>query len=169
MRTESPGGEMFRIVVGVDGSEASQRALRWAVEEAVLRNGAVKAVYIIPQPHPRSSADLASLPEGTRRVSPEDAEREAGRRVATDLERAHRFLSDFANQALLEVTGPEPQLEVLPHDHPAEALIHRSRDADLLVIGTRGLGGFAGVLLGSVAHHCIQHAQCPILIVRPQN
>jgi len=53
-------------------------------------------------------------------------------------------------------------------EHPAEALIEQSRAADLLVIGTRGYGGFKGMLLGSVARECIQHSHCPVLILPPE-
>jgi nucleotide-binding universal stress UspA family protein len=56
---------------------------------------------------------------------------------------------------------------VTHQEHPASALIEASDGADLLVVGSRGLGGFRGLLLGSVGHQCVLHARCPVVIIRP--
>ena len=69
----------------------------------------------------------------------------------------------------LAVLGSSPALPVeseLKQGHPRQVLVDSSADADLLVVGSRGLGGFAGMLLGSVSDHCARHAKCPVVIVR---
>ncbi|MFK4145465.1 universal stress protein [Streptomyces sp. NPDC004065] len=147
--TDEPD-ETGRIVVGVDGSESSKRALRWAVRQGELTGGVVEAVtaWDIPQFHgslgwlPPSSGDEAAL-EG----------------------RARRELA----RAVEEAAGPEPSVEVraeVRYGTPASVLLSASRGAALLVVGSRGLGGFSGLLLGSVAQHCTQHAPCPVVVIR---
>ncbi|MEU3653531.1 universal stress protein [Streptomyces sp. NPDC032161] len=139
-----------RIVVGVDGSDSSKQALRWAVRQAELTHAVVEAVtaWDFPQFHgalgwlPPSSSDEAAL-EG----------------------RARRELLE----AVEEVTGSRPPVEVraeVRYGTPAGVLIDASRGASMLVVGSRGLGGFSGLLLGSVAQHCTQHARCPVVVIR---
>ncbi|MCX4618160.1 universal stress protein [Streptomyces viridodiastaticus] len=68
-----------------------------------------------------------------------------------------------------ETLGARPPADVRTEVHygtPASVLLRAARDASLLVVGSRGLGGFAGLLLGSVAQHCVQHAACPVVVVR---
>ncbi|MER6363780.1 universal stress protein [Kitasatospora sp. NPDC001527] len=144
------GEETGRIVVGVDGSEPSKQALRWAVRQAELTGGVVEAVIAWEYPtfhgargwFPPDSTDEAEL-EGKAR-------REAARAVE-------------------QAVGPRPPVEVrveARYGSPSGALIEASRGASLLVVGSRGLGGFAGMLLGSVAQHCTRHATCPVLVFR---
>jgi nucleotide-binding universal stress UspA family protein len=139
-----------RIVVGVDGSDSSKRALRWAVRQAELTEGVVAAVtaWDFPQFHgalgwlPPSSSDEAAL-----------ADRARGELLA----------------AVEETVGSRPRVEVrteVRYGAPAGVLLDAARDASLLVVGSRGRGGFAGLLLGSVAQHCTQHAACPVVVVR---
>ncbi|MCF1594345.1 universal stress protein [Streptomyces muensis] len=139
-----------RIVVGVDGWDSSKQALRWAVRQAELTRGEVLAVtaWDMPQFHgalgwlPPSSSDEEAL-EG---------------RARDDLKRA-----------VEEAVGSRPPVEVRTEVHygtPASVLLRMARDASLLVVGSRGLGGFAGLLLGSVAQHCAQHAACPVVVFR---
>jgi nucleotide-binding universal stress UspA family protein len=139
-----------RIVVGVDGSDSSKRALRWAVRQAELTEGMVAAVtaWDFPQFHgalgwlPPSSSDEAAL-----------ADRARGELLA----------------AVEETVGSRPRVEVrteVRYGAPAGVLLDAARDASLLVVGSRGRGGFAGLLLGSVAQHCTQHAACPVVVVR---
>lgn len=163
---------MPRIVVGVDGSEHSKRALRRAVEEAALRDATLDAVHVFRPPRRAFADDLVSLPigigVGIRPLSTEDAtdprpdldEQAAGT--------AHTALERFVADATKGMSGPKPGLVVIASDDPADALLEAARDADLLVIGTRGLGGFAGMLLGSVAHKCIQRCHSPMLILPPE-
>ncbi|MFG5718200.1 universal stress protein [Streptomyces murinus] len=144
--------ERERIVVGVDGSEGSKQALNWAVRQAELTGGWVEAViaWDVPQFHgalgwmPPSSSDEAAL-EG-------------------------RAQSEVTS-AVEEAAAAHPTVQVSTvarYGTPASVLLEASRDAALLVVGSRGLGGFKGLLLGSVAQHCVQHAHCPVLVLRGQ-
>lgn len=165
---------MTRIVVGVDGSPESGRALRRGVEEGQLRNAEVEAIYVFA-PRSRTLSDtLISVPYGVgapmgRAISPDAPSHHPPSPNDQAHKDAQRLLKQFVTEALSDTKGPSPQLRVLAADHPAEALIDESRSADLLVIGTRGLGGFTGMLLGSVAHQCIQHSKCPMLILPPED
>ncbi|MEU3530849.1 universal stress protein [Streptomyces murinus] len=144
--------ERERIVVGVDGSEGSKQALNWAVRQAELTGGWVEAViaWDVPQFHgalgwmPPSSSDEAAL-EG----------------------RAQSEVTSAVEEAV--AAHPTVQVStVARYGTPASVLLQASRDAALLVVGSRGLGGFKGLLLGSVAQHCVQHAHCPVLVLRGQ-
>lgn len=139
-----------RIVVGVDGSDASKQALRWAARQAELTKGVVEAVAAWNIPHLY----------GARAWLPPSSTEEAALK-----DRAHKELSD----AVEETVGASPPVEVrieVRYGTAAGVLIDASRDAAVLVVGSRGLGGFSGLLLGSVAQHCVQHAACPVLVVR---
>lgn len=166
---------MTRVVVGVDGSEHSTRALQRAVAEAELRGGSVEAVYVYEPPRRTLSEDLISLPLGVgagishRSISPGGPAHSPPSPEVEAHAVAEARLERFVAEATAGLDGPVPRLVPLAGDHPAAALIAHAEDADLLVIGTRGLGGFAGMLLGSVAHQCIQHATCPVLILPPRN
>jgi nucleotide-binding universal stress UspA family protein len=136
------------IVVGVDGSESAQNALRFALDEARLRGAAVRAV---------AAWHVPATAFGGAYVPPADGlidELEASARKT--LERA---LTDTGDHADVEV---EP---VVREGAPARVLLDEASDADLLVIGSRGLGGFRGLLLGSVGQQCAQHAPCPVVVV----
>ncbi|QLJ03169.1 universal stress protein [Streptomyces sp. NEAU-sy36] len=141
-----------RIVVGVDGSEGSKQALNWAVRQAGLTGGWVEAViaWDVPQFHgalgwlPPSSSDEAVM-EGRAR--------------------------DDVTRAVEEAVAAHPTVQVstvVRYGTPAGVLLEAARGAALLVVGSRGLGGFKGLLLGSVAQHCVQHAPCPVLVLRGQ-
>lgn len=166
---------MMRIVVGVDGSPHSRRALRRALEEAALREGSVDAVFVFSPPHRSWADDLIGLPQsagaalGVGTVSPDAPAHHPPSREVETMEAAEKHLANLIDDALADVDGPRPRPVAIAADHPAEALIAESRTADLLVIGTRGLGGFVGMLLGSVAHQCIQHSHCPLLILPPES
>jgi nucleotide-binding universal stress UspA family protein len=162
---------MTRIVVGVDGSAHSRRALRRAMEEGALRNGTVDVVYAYDRPRRPFLDDLVGLPRGVEAamgtISPDEPSHEAPTPAEVALTRAERRLEQFVDEAIKGIPGPKPNLIATPADHPAAVLIEESRSADLLVIGTRGLGGLAGMLLGSVAHQCIQRSHCPLLVLPP--
>lgn len=138
---------MARIVVGVDGSEESLAALRWAGEEAELRHGKVEAV------HAWSYPPMAFIPA---MVPPAAFPHEA---LAAE---AEAVLDHACNQ--LPDGGTNVQ-RILVQGSPAQVLIDSAIGADLLVVGSRGRGGFAGLLLGSVSQQCAHHASCPVVIV----
>jgi nucleotide-binding universal stress UspA family protein len=132
-------------VVGVDGSRHARSALKWASDEARQRGAAVEAVTAWHLPLQFST--------------PRDA-------LGTyDFERA---ASEMLDRELGAVLGDDP-VEVVPRVErrsTAEVLIEASRGADLLVVGSRGHGEFAGMLLGAVGLHCVAHAHCPVVVVR---
>nr|WP_083212255.1 universal stress protein [Mycobacterium malmoense] len=133
------------IAVGIDGSEASKDALRWAANQAQLTSGEVHAVIAWQTP---SSYGYY--------VDYFDAD------AAAD---ARKTLQEVVSSTL----GESPSVPVTSRvvkGQPAEVLIEASRSADLLVVGSRGRGAFTGMLLGSVSQHCVQHAACPVLVVR---
>ncbi|MFB7471397.1 universal stress protein [Kitasatospora sp. NPDC056184] len=137
-----------RIVVGVDGSPASERALRWAVDYARLTGGTVHAVAAWEYPAFYGWAG-ASVP--APEFNPEEL--------------AGKTLSD----TVARVVGAEPDVRITESVKPgnaAQALLEASRGAALAVVGSRGLGGFTGALLGSVSRHLTEHAPCPVVVVR---
>ena len=138
------GDGNFRIVVGVDGSPQSQAALDWAVEEAGLRSGEVLAIAAWHYPYVSDALGQAWDYEVFQR----DAE--------TILESE---LARVGNRGGA-LTGRSVQ------GNPASALIDASRDADLVAVGSRGHGGFTGMLLGSVSSQTVHHAHCPVLVIR---
>lgn len=135
-----------RIVVGVDGSPSSMKALRWAIGQAKLTGAEVEAVIAWSYP---SSYGLAPFSEGAA-----DFEGDAGKLLI---------------EALAQVSGIAPDVVVEPlvvQGHAADVLVRTAEGADLLVVGSRGHGGFAGMLLGSVSQYCVHHASCPVLVLR---
>ena len=142
---------MEKIVVGIDGSEPSKDALRWAVEDARVRGAEVIALHAYEEPMPVLDAapatplDLPGL-------------------VTEFYEGALKFVTDVVN----EVVGNAVTVDVVPiavEEEPAKALLDAARDADLLVVGSHG-HGVSVLLLGSVSLECAQHAACPVLIYR---
>lgn len=141
---------MAGIVVGIDGSPGSRAALRWAIAEAALRGVDVEAVITWQSPT-YAYTGVAVMPPV---VELADAAREALAETVT-AERAG-LPADQADVTVEQVVAEGPA---------ASILIERSRDADLLVVGSRGFGGFRGLLLGSVSHQCASHAHCPVVVV----
>jgi nucleotide-binding universal stress UspA family protein len=135
---------MRTIVVGVDGSTDADRALNWAIEEA--KRNTMKLLLV----HGVEIGAAAASPYGSGLVL-EQLE-EVGRDV---LEKA-------VEQVRAKGLEAEGRMEI---GSSAHALIEASRDADLLVVGSRGHGGFAGLLLGSVSSACAHHAHCPVVVV----
>jgi nucleotide-binding universal stress UspA family protein len=134
-----------RIVVGVDGSQGSRRALGWAAAEAVAREAVLQAVIVWPSP----------AGHGVPRRAPDDGDHLA----ESARERLDQLLAD------VPVRAPATEPLVVSGD-PARVLCERSADADLLVVGSRGHGGFAGLALGSVSATCAHHSRCPLVVVR---
>ncbi len=140
------------IVVGLDGSDSAVAALRWGVAEAILRRAKVRVVIAWYMP-PFPSRSLAP-------IRPELAD------LSADLEASARAVLDRAvSEVSNELQGVEVDCRVRK-GAPAEVLIEAASGADLLVVGSRGLGGFKGLMLGSVSHQCAQLAACPVVIVR---
>jgi nucleotide-binding universal stress UspA family protein len=137
---------MGTIVVGVDGSEGSIEALRFAAAEARLRGDRVRAVWAW-HVHPLAYEGVYTAPGLNRQVFAEAAE--------ADL------------QAFVQETGElgvEFEAETV-EGNPVSVLVGESDKADLLVVGSRGLGGFRRLLLGSVGQGCVQHSRCPTIVV----
>ncbi|GGN84414.1 universal stress protein [Actinoplanes lobatus] len=134
------------VVVGVDGSPSARAALRWAARQAQLTGGRLYAVTAWQIP-----AYFGWAP-----TAPDEDLAEAAGKVLTT--------------AVHSVLGEEPpDLEVVERvepGHPAQVLIDLSARARLLVVGSRGHSPFAGALIGSVSQQCVQHAHCPVVVVR---
>lgn len=145
------GGEDDRrpVVVGVDGSVPSLSALRWAAVEAALRKAPLHVVHV------RMTAPAAP---GTGSSAPGT--------VAAHEKRAAKEVLEYC---LAECRAETECLDVQPRvveGRTATSLIGAAVGAQLLVVGERGLGGFAGLLLGSTTHHCLTRARCPVAVVR---
>jgi len=140
---------MSTIVVGVDGSKGAVRALEFALDEARVRGAGVKAVAAWHVP--ASVYNSGFVPVSIDPSYYEEIAREA---LETCLAEAHTAESG------VEVTP------VLCEGQAADVLVEEARGSDLLVVGSRGLGGFKGLLLGSVSQQCAHHATCPVAIVR---
>jgi nucleotide-binding universal stress UspA family protein len=144
---------MSTIVVGVDGSEGSVAALRFAIAEARARGSAVKAVTAWHVPliaHGAADGYAAHVPV---RVEPTDYEQAAKETIERTLAAAN------GDATGVEITS------VVRKGQAAEVLDDEAKTADLLVVGSRGRGGFTGLLLGSVSQQCAHHAPCPVVIV----
>jgi nucleotide-binding universal stress UspA family protein len=139
------------IVVGIDGSEASRVALRFACAEAQIRQAAVHAVHawwFVPELEPRPPS------------------RDDDWQTLRD-EKAKQFVDEFVASTLGEArAGVEVTAVAVQGVTAAAALLDAAKGAELLVVGSRGHGGFEGLLLGSVSRQCLQHAACPVVIVR---
>jgi nucleotide-binding universal stress UspA family protein len=141
-----------RVMVGVDGSEGSRRALAWAVEEAAARGVALDAVTVWRGVEDEDmSFELEALPSIRQR------ELAMAENAAARLERVVTEASSADPAVLID--------KVVLEGDPAETLCQRATGADLLVVGSRGYGAFAGLLLGSVSAKCAHHSPCPVAIV----
>lgn len=146
---------MTRILVGVDASPASVEALRRAAEDARWRDATLEVVYVFQPPEQVTAFPV--LPEhGTDRAPDvEKLRAEASERLGTWLEETD-----------VDLSGIEVEWTVLAERKTAQALIERSKDADMVVVGSRGRGGFAGLRMGSTSEQVTRHARCPVLVVR---
>jgi nucleotide-binding universal stress UspA family protein len=135
-----------RIVVGVDGSDPSRAALRWALRQAELTGSGVDAVIAWQFP----VYGWAPVP-------------------ATAMIDWEELATKQLREAIAGEVDPASPVEVSPlvlEGNVAQVLLRRAEGAELLVVGSRGHGGFASALLGSVSQHCAHHSPCPIVIVR---
>ncbi|KJS63282.1 universal stress protein [Streptomyces rubellomurinus] len=144
--SEQNASEQPRIVVGVDGSPASVDALRWAVGHARARGAVV--VALSAWQYPVATGWVVPVME------------------YEDLSGSYRKILDDCVRQVAD-TDPEAEVEALVVEGGAvQCLLDAARGAELLVVGSRGHGGFTGALLGSVSQHCVQHAPCPVVVVR---
>ena len=135
---------MERIVVGVDGSSSSADALRWAANQAALTGD---ELHVITAWH--LAAAYGYVP------------------IAADFDWERDGLS-MIDQMIEKAVPADRRAEVHKHvmqGHPAEVLLDAADGAQLLVVGSRGHGGFTGMLLGSVSQHLVTHARCPVVVV----
>ncbi|MEE1751344.1 universal stress protein [Streptomyces sp. SP18CS02] len=137
-----------RIVVGVDGSEPSLKALRWAARQAALTGATLEVVTGWEYP---ATGWAGAAPGWPPDFDPETIARQT-------LDEAVAAGLDEATAAAVE--------RVVVAGHPAQALVDRAAGADLLVVGDRGYSGFKAAVLGSVGLHVTQHAPCPVVVVR---
>ena len=140
------------IIVGVDGSGHSQRALVRAIKEAVIHHAPLTVITV---------HQAVKGYSGGAAIYPEDK---------TETERAREAAQAETDKVLAELGEPRPESVTVTavHGFPAEVLIDASRDADMIVLGSRGVGGFSLLLMGSVTSQVAHHANCPILIVPPE-
>jgi nucleotide-binding universal stress UspA family protein len=137
----------YKVVVGVDGSPHGDAALRWALADADKHEGQVTAVFAWQVP-------FSSFPGLYDRDALEKAAKE--------------FLIERVSS--IAATPSVPLLPLVAEGDPAESLIAASKDADILVLGTRGRSRLAGLLLGSVSQICAAAARCPVVLIkRPED
>lgn len=141
-----------RIVVGIDDSAGSKAALRWALSTARSVGGEVKVVHAF-------ESSVAWIDVGTK-AAPQMAEHDQHEAEAL----ARRVVDEVLDLADADLRGVPVSVHAV-RGHPARVLLDETGDAELLVVGSRGRGGFAGVLLGSVSQRVAQHAVCPVVIV----
>ncbi len=138
------------ITVGIDGSAHSTRALEWAIKEAAVRHAPVTVLTVHSVP--------ASGWTGTPIVLPQDA---------ADLQEAQQAAEELTLKATSQLGDAQPSSVTVRaiSGFPAQELIEATRRADLMVVGCRGAGGFARLLMGSVSSQVVHHAHCPVVVV----
>ena len=143
-----------QILVGVDGSQESLMALEWAGDEAVRHRSELVVLSAW-----QSTLTPAPAPSGTFLVQGAKNNREAAREAA----------EETLMGMIRDVLGEDPQILVRPRvieGNASKLLIDLSEDADVLVVGSRGYGGFADLLVGSVSQNAVAHAKCTVVVVR---
>ena len=137
------------IIVGIDGSVHSEYALEWAIKEAAIRHAPLTVIIVHPV--------IAGF---------------SGRAVAypTDdalVDKARETAREEVDKTLAQLGGPGPETVTIQavSGFPAEVLITAGQDADMIVVGSRGSGGFSRLLLGSVSSQVTHHAQCPVVVI----
>ena len=143
---------MTTIVVGIDDSPGAAAALRWAVDEARLREATLRVVHAWDWPYEGHLGTLAD----------EILERK------TFAEAAAKVLATMVQEVLGDQSADIALEEHVAEGSAAHVLLEAAAEADLLVVGSRGRGGFQGLLLGSVSQQCAHHARSPVVIVRAE-
>ena len=139
------------VIVGVDGSASGLAAAEVAAREAALRGAGLRVVHAFLWP-------AMHVPVGASTIGPPDG----GLRNMAD-----RFVAEAAERA--RAAAPEVEIDqVVVTGEPLTVLEAQSRGAELVVVGSRGMGGFVGLLVGSTAVHLASHGRCPVLVVREQ-
>ena len=140
---------MSGILVGIDGSHHSERALEWAIKEAALRHAPLRVLAV---------HTVLKGWTGEGEAFPGDAEETARVRAAAQ---------ELTDKVLAGIGGPRPESVTVEaiSGIPAEALVRASADADLIVVGSRGTGGFARLTMGSVSDQVSRHAKVPVVVV----
>jgi nucleotide-binding universal stress UspA family protein len=140
------------IVVGIDQSPGAKAALRFALEEARLRQATLRVVHAWQYGYLGATGLEGFLPA-----------------AGGELEDFRRVAAAALDEILGEVVADQDDVAIerrVDQGVPAAVLVEESHGAELLVVGSRGHGGFAQLLLGSVSQQCAQHASCPVVIVR---
>ena len=144
-------GKERRIVVGIEGSGYAKAALIWALEEALHHNAVVEVVTCYSPTYIPSSPDLGYVPfDGTNLIS-----------------EVEKLQNEVVESALEAAGNPNVQIKkTIQKGRAPETLMSVAEGADMLVVGNRGRGGFAGLRLGSVSQAISHHSPCPLVIVR---
>jgi nucleotide-binding universal stress UspA family protein len=153
------GNSKRAVVVGVDGSAGAREALRWALAEARLRKAPLRIV------HAWMFGYLGGAPGGYGYMGSFGQNASLG----VDVSDLHRAAEDMLEKAIDEIAGEVEDVEIerqVVEGAAAEVLLGAVRAGDLLVVGSRGHGGFGDLLLGSVSQQCVHHAPCPVVVVR---
>jgi nucleotide-binding universal stress UspA family protein len=142
---------MSGITVGIDGSSHSARALEWALKEAAITHARLTVLTV--------HSVAVSGWSGNPILLPGDAD---------DQEKAYQGAEEMTLKAIAQLgeAQPPPVTVRVVTGFPAEELIKASNDADLLVVGSHGAGGFARMIMGSVSNQVARHAHCPVVVVR---
>jgi nucleotide-binding universal stress UspA family protein len=162
--SENQNGKSKRVpavVVGVDGSAGAKEALRWALAEARLRQWPLRAVHAwmfgyiggSVEGYPYWGGALGSYTS-----------------LGVDIGDLHRAAEDLLERALTDVKDEADGVEIdrqVVQGPAAGVLVDAATSGDLLVVGSRGHGGFAGLMLGSVSQQCVHHAPCPVVVIHP--
>ena len=142
---------MSGITVGIDGSDHSVRALEWAANEAAVRHAPLTVLTVHPVPQSGWTGNPIILPQDSKDLEEErQGAEEMTLKVTSQLGEARP-----ASVTVRAVSG-----------FPAQELIEASRGADLMVVGSRGAGGFVKLVAGSVSNQVVHHAHCPVVVVR---
>ncbi len=141
---------MAGIVVGMDGSAGSRHALAWALEEGKLRDTEVRAVFVLE----RQYVD----PEWASLMKPP---------IEQLREEAERLLQEWVEKAGVSPGRLRQEVVVAKRQGPAKTLLDAAEGAELVVVGSRGGGGFHGLLLGGVSQQVLHHTGCPVVVVPP--
>jgi nucleotide-binding universal stress UspA family protein len=137
------------IIVGIDGSDHSKHALEWAMKEAAIRHAPLTVITVHPVIAGFSGRPVAYPTDGAL----------ADKARETAQEEVDKTLAGLSGQ------GPETVTVQGVSGFPAEVLITAGRDADMIVVGSRGSGGFSRLLLGAVSSQVTHHAQCPVVVI----